>query len=115
MTNGPLHAALLWLQSAMLGTIATSVATLSVAAVGFLLLQGRVDMRRSVSAICGCFILFGAPVIARSFVQLQADGAAEPSVEAPIPQHIAGSPALPRNSDPDNTYDPYAGAAIPTQ
>jgi type IV secretion system protein VirB2 len=46
------------------GAIATTVAVISVASVGFMALTGRVDLRRAATVILGCCILFGASSIA---------------------------------------------------
>ena len=52
-----------WLQGTMLGTVATVVAVIAVAAVGFMMLTGRINWRYGVTVILGCFILFGASTI----------------------------------------------------
>lgn len=52
--------AVLWLQGTLLGTIATAVAVIAVASVGFLMLTGRINWRYGATVIIGCFILFGA-------------------------------------------------------
>ena len=52
-----------WLQGTLLGTIATTVAVIAVAAVGFLMLTGRINWRYGATVILGCFILFGAASI----------------------------------------------------
>lgn len=49
-----------WVQGTMLGTVATVVAVIAVAAVGFLMLTGRVNWRHGAVVILGCFVLFGA-------------------------------------------------------
>ncbi len=49
-----------WVQGTMLGTAATVVAVIAVAAVGFLMLTGRVNWRHGAIVILGCFVLFGA-------------------------------------------------------
>lgn len=61
--SGPLVAAVHWLQGTLLGTIATVVAVIAVAAVGFMMLTGRINWRYGVTVILGCFILFGAASI----------------------------------------------------
>lgn len=114
MTQGPLHAALLWLQSALLGTVATSLAMLGVAVVGFLLLQGRIDMRRAATVVCGCFILFGAPAIASGLIGLLSivDPGPFPQLSA-MSAPVARAPVPPPVTEPANSgYDPYAGAAV---
>ena len=43
--SGPIVAALGWLQGTLLGNVATAVAVMAVAAVGFLMLTGRMNWR----------------------------------------------------------------------
>ncbi|WP_336297266.1 TrbC/VirB2 family protein [Sphingomonas sp. 7/4-4] len=100
-----------WLEGTLLGTVATTVAVISVASVGFMALSGRVDLRRAVTVIVGCFVLFGAPGIVAGLRDLAGGGSA--SV-------LASSPPLPADLSRLNTrpqrpadYDPYAGAAVP--
>ena len=52
-----------WLQGTLLGTVATVVAVIAVAAVGFMMLTGRINWRHGAVVILGCFILFGAASI----------------------------------------------------
>ena len=61
--SGPIVAALAWLQGTLLGTVATAVAVMAVAAVGFMMLTGRMNWRFGATVIIGCFILFGAASI----------------------------------------------------
>lgn len=61
--SGPLVAAVHWLQGTLLGTIATVVAVIAVAAVGFMMLTGRLNWRFGATVIIGCFVLFGAASI----------------------------------------------------
>lgn len=61
--SGPIVAAVHWLQGTLLGTIATVVAVIAVAAVGFMMLTGRINWRYGATVILGCFILFGAASI----------------------------------------------------
>jgi type IV secretory pathway VirB2 component (pilin) len=58
-----LVAAISWLQDVLLGTVATSVAVIAVAAIGFGMLTGRVNIRHGATVVLGCFILFGASTI----------------------------------------------------
>jgi type IV secretion system protein VirB2 len=58
--SSPILAALNWVQGTLLGNIATSAAVIAVAAVGFLMLTGRIDWRRGLTVIVGAFIIFGA-------------------------------------------------------
>jgi type IV secretion system protein VirB2 len=61
--SGPILAALNWIQGTLLGNIATAVAVIAVAMVGFLMLSGRMNWRLGATVIIGCFILFGAATI----------------------------------------------------
>ncbi len=61
--SGVIVSALRWLQSTLLGTVATVVAVIAVAAVGFMMLTGRINWRYGATVIIGCFILFGAASI----------------------------------------------------
>jgi len=61
--SGPILAAVNWVQGTLLGNVATSVAVIAVAMVGFMMLTGRMNWRHGVTVILGCFILFGATVI----------------------------------------------------
>lgn len=61
--SGPIVNAVRWLEGTLLGTIATVVAVIAVASVGFLMLTGRINWRYGATVILGCFILFGAASI----------------------------------------------------
>jgi type IV secretion system protein VirB2 len=98
--------AAMWLQNTLLGTVATSVAVIAVAWVGMLMLAGRLDIRRGLTVVLGCFLLFGATSIVAG---IRSATEAERSVELaviPTPPPIPPMAPGPRNSDP------YAGASI---
>ncbi|WP_147160617.1 TrbC/VirB2 family protein [Novosphingobium sediminis] len=61
--SGPIVGAVRWLQNTLLGTVATVVAVIAVASVGFMMLTGRMNWRYGATVILGCFILFGAASI----------------------------------------------------
>jgi len=61
--SGPIVNALAWLQGTLLGNVATMVAVMAVAAVGFMMLTGRMNWRFGATVIIGVFILFGAASI----------------------------------------------------
>ena len=61
--SGPIVAALSWLQGTLLGNVATAVAVIAVAMVGFMMLTGRLNWRFGATVIVGCFVLFGASAI----------------------------------------------------
>lgn len=70
--SGPIVDALQWLQGTLLGTVATVVAVIAVASVGFMLLTGRMNWRYGAVVILGCFILFGAASIVGGIQQAAA-------------------------------------------
>ena len=61
--SGVIVGAVNWLQGTLLGTVATVAAVIAVAAVGFMMLTGRINWRHGAVVILGCFILFGAASI----------------------------------------------------
>ena len=72
--SGPIVAALGWLQGTLLGNVATAVAVMAVAAVGFMMLTGRLNWRFGATVIIGCFILFGAGAIVSGIQSASAIG-----------------------------------------
>lgn len=100
-------AAVGWVQGTLLGTLATVIAIIAVALVGIAMLSGRIDIRRGIMVLIGCFLLFGAPRIAP-----QLSGGAGDYGVRPAPPVVAAPP--PKLIPPPNpNYDPYAGAAVP--
>src|SRR3546814_14342238 len=61
--SGVLVSAVRWLEGTLLGTIATVIAVIAVATVGFMMLTGRITWRYGAPVSLGCFILFGAASI----------------------------------------------------
>jgi type IV secretion system protein VirB2 len=61
--SGVIVNAVRWLQGTLLGTVATVVAVIAIASVGFLMLTGRINWRHGAVVVLGCFILFGAASI----------------------------------------------------
>lgn len=61
--SGVIVGAVDWLQGTLLGTAATTVAVIAIAAVGFMMFTGRVNWRHGAVVILGCFVLFGAASI----------------------------------------------------
>jgi type IV secretion system protein VirB2 len=55
--------ALSWVQGTLLGTVATVAAVIAIAAVGYMMLTGRLNWRYGATVILGCFVLFGAGAI----------------------------------------------------
>jgi len=61
--SGPILGAVNWVRGTMEGGIATAVAVIAVAFVGFMMLTGRMNWKHGITVIIGCFILFGAATI----------------------------------------------------
>ncbi|WP_448659152.1 TrbC/VirB2 family protein [Sphingomonas sp. CJ99] len=103
-------AAAQWVEVAMLGSVATVVAIIAVAALGLALLSGRIDLRRAGWTLLGCFIVFGASTIAGALL----GGSNRPSLSAAKPsQYIEPHVMIIQKQRP--TYDPHAGASMPLQ
>ena len=61
--SGPILGAVNWLQGTLLGNVATAVAVIAVALVGFMMLTGRINWKYGATVVVGLFILFGAASI----------------------------------------------------
>jgi type IV secretory pathway VirB2 component (pilin) len=84
-----------WVEGLLLGSFSNAVAVLAVALLGYGMLSGRTDLRRSGRVLLGCFILFGASLIARGLMDFAGLGggvvtidaaSADPGPEAPRPK-----------------------------
>ncbi len=64
--DDPITSALRWMQNILLGPVATSLAVMAVAGVGFMMLTGRMNWRYGGTVIVGVFIIFGAPRLVAS-------------------------------------------------
>ena len=101
-------AAAQWTEQLLVGPLGTSLAVIAVAWFGFGLLAGRFSLRRGGLLVLGCFVLFGAPSIARGLIGLVYSGG---QTAALPPQKIAVPPPPVAVSPPP--FDPYAGASVP--
>ncbi|NIJ20016.1 type IV secretory pathway VirB2 component (pilin) [Sphingomonas naasensis] len=104
-----LNAAVRWLEGTLLGTVATTIAVLAVASVGYGALTGRIDLRRGATVVIGCFVLFGASSIAAGLQGLVAGDAPAEAADMGQAEISPLAELPPRQSG----YDPYAGAAVP--
>ena len=104
--------ALGWIQTTLLGALATTLAVMAIASIGLLMLTGRIDVRRAARVAFGCFIIFGASTIASGIMGVISGTAANPELaQAPRPPDLPAPQAYP--AGPATPYDPYAGAALP--
>jgi type IV secretion system protein VirB2 len=107
-SEAAIPAAVEWAVGTLLGSVATGVAVLAVAFLGFGMLFGHLDWRTGARVVLGIFILFGAPMIARELAGLGRGG----EVAAPDPIASESIPAQPEVPAKVANPDPYAGAAI---
>ncbi|GAA0302483.1 hypothetical protein GCM10009087_10320 [Sphingomonas oligophenolica] len=103
-----------WARDALLGTVATSVAVICVAGVGYEILKGRVPARRLATVIIGCFILFGASDIATALSALAARGSSSDQIDREPPAPVFTVPPRTTLKTAPDPFDPYAGASVPT-
>lgn len=109
---GSLVVAAQWIEELVQGPLAVTFALLAIGATGFMMLNGRLAIRRGFAVTLGCFILFGAPVIARGIM-----GSAIASTGiftvSPSPPIAAVDPSIsPPPTATPTVADPYAGASI---
>jgi type IV secretion system protein VirB2 len=72
--SSPILAAATWLQGTLMGNVATAAAVIAIGVVGFMMLTGRIDWRRGVVVVLGCFTLFGAAAIVSGIRQVAGAG-----------------------------------------
>ena len=89
------------------GQLATTIAVLAVAFIGYQMMLGRIPVKRAFQAILGCFVLFGSPGIARSIMDFtDLSPRFEPAVVYRAgPSYAVPTPALNSSANP---FDPYA-------
>jgi type IV secretion system protein VirB2 len=63
-----------WVSDLLFGPLATAIAVIAIAWMGMAMLSGRIDIRRGLSVIFGCFLLLGAKNIA---IELQVSSLTE--------------------------------------
>ncbi len=109
--DSTLLAAARWLEGLVHGPMAYSLAVIAVAGVGFMMLSGRLAVRRGLLIALGCFVLFGAPTIAKGLIASARSvaGANEPSGQIIETVSPSRSPPVPAQVQTD---DPYAGASV---
>jgi type IV secretion system protein VirB2 len=101
--------AVTWVSDLVFGPLATIIAVIAVAWVGFAMLSGRIEIRRGLSVIFGCFLLFGAREIARDLRSTALSETVPVSANVPPPPPFAKPPSA---ANAPSGYDPYAGASV---
>lgn len=106
-----LLAAAQWLEGLVQGPLAVMLAVLAVAATGLMMLSGRLAVRRGLVVTLGCFVMFGAPGIARGLLASATSFAG--STEPVSPMAEMAPPPLPEPQAAQSPVaDPYAGASV---
>jgi type IV secretory pathway VirB2 component (pilin) len=90
------------------GTLATTLAVIAIAGLGYRLLTGQLGPRRALQVVLGIFILFGAPTLVREL--MAASRSSDVAAPDPGAMPVIPPPAAPK---PPPARDPYAGAAVP--
>jgi type IV secretory pathway VirB2 component (pilin) len=101
-----------WVSNLLFGPLATAIAVVAIASIGLALMSGRIDLRRGLSVLIGCFLLFGARGLTDGLRSAAMDN--EKSVVSTAPPPPTFSNPKPSSSN-TNAFDPYAGAAVRTE
>lgn len=101
-----------WVSNLLFGPLATAIAVIAIASIGIALMTGRIDLRRGLSILIGCFLLFGARGLADGLRSTATDN--EKSVVSTAPPPPTFPNPTPSSSN-TNAFDPYAGAAVLTE
>lgn len=112
MESNAVSASVGWIQGALMGSAAVAISVLAVASVGLMMMTGRVDTRRGLRVVIGCFIIFGAPAIAAGILKAVSQMSAMDSRPA-VTASTLPPPPPPAVTVQAAPYDPYAGAALP--
>lgn len=112
MRSNSLVASVQWIETAMTGSVAMSIAVIAVATTGLAMLSGRTDLRRGAATILGCFIVFGSASLASGLLNLATGQEQIVAVREGAPTPMEPRDGI-RRVAPPQAFDPYAGAAMP--
>ncbi len=107
--TGAIGASASWVSGLLFGPLATTIAVIAIAWLGFSMLSGRIDIRRGLAVVFGCFLLFGARGIADGLRSSAVNEVVPPAASGPPPPNFAKPQPV---ANTPNGYDPYAGAAV---
>lgn len=96
-----------WIEDLMIGPVAALVATVGIAVIGLLFLNGTVHWNRAAKALLGCFVIFGAPSISAGLLNPVGTIFSTSHIQNDTAEFLGPPPR------PPEQYDPYAGAALP--
>ena len=104
----PIARSIGWIESTATGSLASIVAVIAVAIVGMMMLSGRLEVRRGITVVAGCFLVFGAQIIVSGIFGETNRVRVGPTVRSMLqPSALIDAPQ--RTPQP---YDPYAGASV---
>ncbi len=107
IASGSVGAAAAWIEQLLFGSVGVAIAVLAVGLLGFRMLLGYSSPKEAGRILLGCFILFGAPAIARALA-----GAAPIDTRSVPGNLVTPAAALPRSdmtrmpSTSTNPFDP---------
>ena len=110
--GGATHAidgAVQWGLALLTGSLSTSIAVVAIAGLGFAMLQGDIPVRRATRFVLGCFILFGAPMIAQALLTTTAR---IPSGNSNSETATLKLPPQPTPRSAPNPFDPNSGSPV---
>lgn len=101
----PVGSSLDWIGNLLFGEVAIGICVLAVAAIGALMLTGRLALREGFYVVIGCFVLLGAPTIAAGLMAAMSGPGvgAKPGVDV-------SNDLGPRDELEPARRDPYSGA-----
>lgn len=106
-SSGSIGEAARFVAAVLSGSLAMGLAILALAGVGLAMLTGRLEVRRGLATILGCFLMVGAPAIARGILGFSAADV-RPAVVTDVPTVTQPLEA----KRVQQTADPYAGASL---
>lgn len=95
-----------WIGATVFGPASIVFCTIAIAFVGLTMLTGNLPVRRGLHVVVGCFVLFGAPLIATNLLSFRGLEAPSPPVEVKELDLSVGRDL------PQPSRDPYAGASL---
>ena len=99
-----------WFQAVLSGAGVTGITAIAIAALGVVMMTGRIDLRRIGRAVLGAFLFFGASAIASEMLRSAQSVGSNASITNDPDLLRASSEPLPR-AEPSRTpqpFDPYA-------
>lgn len=106
-SGSALVAGVYWIALLLTGSVATIAATIGIAIIGLKMLGGRLPWRRGARAILGCFLIFGASMVARGLLLVAPH---DTGMQRLSTNEAMVMPPPPPKPQP---YDPYASVALP--